>query len=153
MFLKKYVVLWNMSQIIALDYGKKRIGIAYTDDLQLIASGLTTIETSKIHLFLREYFVENQVENIVIGEPKTLSGDLNEVENDILKLIEKIKKDYPELKIHRVDERFTSKIAAHTISQSGMNKKKRQNKSLLDEISATLILQSFLEQKNNKFSL
>ena len=142
-----------MSQIIALDYGKKRIGVAYTDDLQLIASGLTTIETSKIHQFLSEYFMVNQVENIVIGEPKTLLGELNEVENDILKLIEKIKKDYPELKIHRVDERFTSKIAAHTISQSGMNKKKRQNKSLLDEISATLILQSFLEQKNNKFSL
>lgn len=140
-----------MSQIVALDYGKKRIGIACTDDLQLIASGLTTIETSKIHQFLNEYFVENKVENIVIGEPKTLSGELNEVENDIKKLIERIKKEYPSLKIHRVDERFTSKIAAHTISQSGMNKKKRQNKSLLDEISATLILQSFLEQKNTNF--
>lgn len=142
-----------MSQILALDYGKKRIGIAYTDDLQLIASGLTTIETSKVHQFLREYFSKNQVESIVIGEPKTLSGELNEVENDILKLIERIKKDYPNLKIYRVDERFTSKIAAHTISQSGMNKKKRHNKALLDEVSATLILQSFLEQKNNKFSL
>ena len=140
-----------MPKIISLDYGRKRVGIAETDDLQMIASGLRTVETIKIFEFLKEYFSTNNVDVMVIGEPKTLDNQLNEIENDILIFITKCNSIYPNLIIERVDERFTSKMAAFAISQSGMNKKKRQNKALLDEVSATIILQSYLEEKSNKF--
>ena len=136
-----------MSQVVAIDYGKVRCGIAATDDMQLIASALTTVETKNIFSFLEKYFSENKVETLVIGLPTDLKGNLSEIETDILKFVEKVKELFPEVEIHRFDERFTSKMASFFISQSGKNKKKRQEKALIDKVSATIILQNFLEQK------
>jgi len=136
-----------MSQVVAIDYGKVRCGIATTDDMQLIASALTTVETKNIFSFLEKYFSENKVETLVIGLPTDLKGNLSEIETDILKFIEKVKELFPEVEIHRFDERFTSKMASFFISQSGKNKKQRQEKALIDKVSATIILQNFLEQK------
>lgn len=136
-----------MSQVVAIDYGKVRCGIAATDDMQLIASVLTTVETKNIFSFLGKYFSENKVETLVIGLPTDLKGNLSEIETDILKFIEKVKELFPEVEIHRFDERFTSKMASFFISQSGKNKKQRQEKALIDKVSATIILQNFLEQK------
>ena len=136
-----------MSQVVAIDYGKVRCGIAATDDIQLIASALTTVETKNIFSFLEKYFSENKVETLVIGLPTDLKGNLSEIETDILKFVEKVKELFPEVEIHRFDERFTSKMASFFISQSGKNKKQRQEKALIDKVSATIILQNFLEQK------
>ena len=136
-----------MSQVVAIDYGKVRCGIAATDDIQLIASALTTVETKNIFSFLEKYFSENKVETLVIGLPTDLKGNLSEIETDILKFIEKVKELFPEVEIHRFDERFTSKMASFFISQSGKSKKQRQEKALIDKVSATIILQNFLEQK------
>ena len=136
-----------MSQVVAIDYGKVRCGLAATDDIQLIASALTTVETKNIFSFLEKYFSENKVETLVIGLPTDLKGNLSEIETDILKFIEKVKELFPEVEIHRFDERFTSKMASFFISQSGKNKKQRQEKALIDKVSATIILQNFLEQK------
>lgn len=136
-----------MSQIIAIDYGKARCGIAATDDLQIIASALTTVETKNLTYFLQKYFAENKVEAMVIGLPTDLRGNMSGIEIDILEFIEKAKNLFPEVKINRLDERFTSKMASFFISQSGKNKKQRQEKALIDKISATIILQNFLEQK------
>lgn len=136
-----------MSQVVAIDYGKVRCGIATTDDMQLIASALTTVETQNIFSFLEKYFLENKVETLVIGLPTDLKGNLSEIETDILKFIEKVKELFPEVEIHRFDERFTSKMASFFISQSGKSKKQRQEKALIDKVSATIILQNFLEQK------
>ena len=136
-----------MSQVVAIDYGKVRCGIAATDDMQLIASALTTVETKNIFSFLEKYFSENKVETLVIGLPTDLKGNLSEIETDILKFIEKVKELFPEVEIHRFDGRFTSKMASFFISQSGKNKKQRQEKALIDKVSATIILQNFLEQK------
>jgi putative Holliday junction resolvase len=136
-----------MSQVVAIDYGKVRCGIAATDDMQLIASALTAVETKNIFSFLEKYFSENKVETLVIGLPTDLKGNLSEIETDILKFIEKVKELFPEVEIHRFDERFTSKMASFFISQSGKNKKQRQEKALIDKVSATIILQNFLEQK------
>lgn len=136
-----------MSQVVAIDYGKVRCGIAATDDMQLIASALTTVETKNIFSFLEKYFLENKVETLVIGLPTDLKGNLSEIETDILKFIEKVKELFPEVEIHRFDERFTSKMASFFISQSGKSKKQRQEKALIDKVSATIILQNFLEQK------
>ena len=136
-----------MSQVVAIDYGKVRCGIAATDDMQLIASALTTVETKNIFSFLEKYFSENKVETLVIGLHTDLKGNLSEIETDILKFIEKVKELFPEVEIHRFDERFTSKMASFFISQSGKNKKQRQEKALIDKVSATIILQNFLEQK------
>lgn len=136
-----------MSQVVAIDYGKVRCGIAATDDMRLIASALTTVETKNIFSFLEKYFSENKVETLVIGLPTDLKGNLSKIETDILKFIEKVKELFPEVEIHRFDERFTSKMASFFISQSGKNKKQRQEKALIDKVSATIILQNFLEQK------
>ena len=136
-----------MGKIMAIDYGKKRCGIAVTDDMQIVASGLETIETRDIFEFLKKYFVENQVDSIVVGLPTDLKGNLSEVETEILKFLERFKSEFPEVKIHRFDERFTSKMASFFISQSGKSKKKREEKGLIDKVSATIILQNFLEQK------
>lgn len=136
-----------MGQILAVDYGKARCGIAATDDFQIIASGLPTVETKNIFNFFRKYLSENTVEALVVGLPTDLKGNLNDVETDILKFLEKFKTEFPAVKIHRFDERFTSKMASFFISQSGKSKKKREEKGLIDKVSATIILQNFLEQK------
>ena len=136
-----------MGQILAVDFGKKRCGLAATDDLRIIASGLDTVETTALMEFLRNYFDENSVDEVVIGLPTDLKGNMSEVEQDIQKFIEEFKSEFPEVSVVRFDERFTSKIASYFISQSGKNKKQRQEKGLIDKVSATLILQQYLEQK------
>ncbi len=136
-----------MGQILAVDFGKKRCGLAATDDLRIIASGLDTVETSVLMEFLRNYFGENSVDEVVLGLPTDLKGNMSEVEQDIQKFIEEFKSEFPEVSVVRFDERFTSKIASYFISQSGKNKKQRQEKGLIDKVSATLILQQYLEQK------
>ncbi|MBU4538637.1 MAG: Holliday junction resolvase RuvX [Weeksellaceae bacterium] len=136
-----------MGKIMAVDYGKKRCGIAVTDDMQIIASGLDTVETKDIFVFLQKYFSQNTVDAIVVGLPTDLKGNLSEIEEDIVQFIEKFKTEYSAVEIHRFDERFTSKMASFFISQSGKSKKKREEKGLIDKVSATIILQNFLEQK------
>lgn len=136
-----------MGQILAIDYGKARCGIAATDDMQIIASGLDTVETRFLMEFLKKYFTENKVDDLVVGLPTDLKGNISEVETDILQFIEEFHKEFPGITVHRLDERFTSKMASFFISQSGKNKKKRQEKGLIDKISATIILQNFLEQR------
>lgn len=136
-----------MGQILSIDYGKARTGIAVTDDMQIIASGLTTVETAKLIDFLKSYFSENPVDEIVIGLPTDLKGNMSDIETEIQKFISIFEKDFPEKKINRLDERFTSKMASFFISQSGKGKKQRQEKGLIDKVSATIILQNFLEQK------
>lgn len=136
-----------MGQIIAIDYGKARCGVAATDDMKIIASGLDTVETRFLMDFLKKYTVENSVEAIVVGLPVDLKGNISEVETDILGFIDNFKKEFPQIEVHRLDERFTSKMASFFISQSGKSKKQRQQKGLIDKVSATIILQNFLEQK------
>ena len=136
-----------MARILALDYGTKRTGIAVTDELQLIASGLTTVFTKDIFSYLKEYTKQEQVELFVIGEPKQMNNTESESEALIKPFIIKLKKLFPNMSIVRVDERFTSKMAFQTLIDSGLSKKKRQNKALIDEVSATLILQNFLYSK------
>ncbi|UKN02940.1 Holliday junction resolvase RuvX [Paracrocinitomix mangrovi] len=135
-----------MAKIIALDYGKKRTGIAATDELQIIASGLTTVDTKQLFDFLKDYLSKNQVESIVLGEPKKLDGTDTHSSEDVRKLKDKLGTTFG-LPVHMVDERFTSKMAFQTMIDSGLKKKQRQNKALVDEISATIILQSYLETK------
>ncbi|WP_312391267.1 Holliday junction resolvase RuvX [Chryseobacterium sp.] len=136
-----------MGQILAIDYGKARCGIAATDDMQIIASGLDTVQTPLLVDFLKKYFSENKVDEVVIGLPVDLKGNISEVETDILKFIEIFQKEFPTVKVNRLDERFTSKMASFFISQSGKSKKQRQEKGLIDKVSATIILQNFLEQR------
>lgn len=136
-----------MSRILAMDYGQKRTGIAVTDDLQLIASGLTTVLTTDLFKFLDQYLESEKVELFVVGEPKQMNYTASESEKFIGPFIEKLKNRF-QIPIVRVDERFTSKMAGQTMIDSGLKKKQRQNKALLDEISATIILQSYLYNKN-----
>ncbi len=133
-----------MGRLLAIDYGSKRTGIAITDELQLIASGLTTVETKDLLTFLKEYISLEQVDLMIIGEPKQKDGTHSLIESEIKSFIELILRDFPNLSIKRMDERFTSKLAFQTMIDSGLKKKKRQNKALVDEISATIILQSYL---------
>lgn len=137
-----------MGRIIAIDYGVKRTGIATTDEMQIIASGLTTVETPKLIEFLKDYFKKEDVELILVGEPRQMDNSPSESEKYILPFIEKINKEFPSIPVKRVDERFTSKMASQSLFESGMKKKKRQNKALLDEVSATIILQSYLYNKH-----
>ena len=136
-----------MGQIMAIDYGQKRTGIAVTDDMQIIASGLDTVETPKIFVFLEKYFTENTVETIVVGLPTDLKGNISEIETEIQSFLLKFREKFPEKNVERMDERFTSKMASYFISQSGKNKKQRQDKGMIDKVSATIILQNFLENK------
>lgn len=136
-----------MARLLAIDYGTKRTGIAVTDEMQLIASGLTTVATDKLLLFLKKYFAEENVELVIIGEPKQKDGSHSNVEEDIRKFIQNFLIEFSEMKIDRIDERFTSKMAFQTMIDSGLKKKQRQNKELIDEISATIILQDYLYSK------
>ena len=136
-----------MARILALDYGTKRTGVAITDELQLIASGLTTVETGKLLPFLKEYFANESVDLVIVGEPKQKDGNHSNVEEHILKFITKFSQVFPEMNLERMDERFTSKMAFQTMIDSGLKRKQRRNKALVDEVSATLILQSYLYSK------
>lgn len=135
-----------MSRILAIDYGSKRSGIAVTDPLRIIASGLTTVATAELLPFLKRYIVEENVGEIVVGKPKRMTNEDSDIEVEILKFLEKMQIEFPSILIHREDERFTSKIAFQTMLEVGMKKKQRQNKEFIDEISATIILQSYMNR-------
>lgn len=136
-----------MPRILAIDYGFKRTGIAVTDELQIIASGLTTVETPQLFEFLQKYFAQERVQKVLVGEPKQMNGTLSESAPMIEKFVQDFQIKFPEIPVVRVDERFTSKMAQRTMIDSGLKKKQRQNKSLLDEISATIMLQDYLTRK------
>ena len=136
-----------MPRILAIDYGLKRTGIAVTDEMQLIASGLTTVESPTLISFLKNYFSQEKVEKVLIGEPKQMNGLPSESAPIIEKFVLEFVKNFPEVNLVRVDERFTSKMAFQTMIDSGLKKKQRQNKALIDEISATIILQDYLGRK------
>ncbi|MBT8184522.1 MAG: Holliday junction resolvase RuvX [Eudoraea sp.] len=136
-----------MGRVLALDYGKVRTGIAVTDELQLIASGLTTVSTKSLLPFLSKYIPSEAVEAIVIGEPRQMDNSPSEAERLISPFIDTLKRAFPKIPIIRQDERFTSKLAVQSMIEGGLKKKKRQDKSLIDEISATLILQAYLNRR------
>lgn len=139
--------LYKMPRILAIDYGIKRTGIAVTDELQIIASGLTTIPSETIIPFLKDYFSKENVSTVLIGEPKQMNGLPSESAPIIEKFVETFSVEFPQMKVIRVDERFTSKMAFQTMIDSGLRKKQRQNKGLVDEIAATILLQDFLTRK------
>ncbi len=143
-----FFYICSMGQIMALDFGLKRTGIAVTDDLQIIASGLETVETGELIAYLEKYFKSNSVETVVVGLPTDLKGNLSAVEEDIQEFLKKFSSFFPKIKTVRLDERFTSKMASFFISQSGKSKKARQDKALIDKVSATILLQNYLEQVN-----
>ncbi|TDP59338.1 Holliday junction resolvase RuvX [Flavobacterium dankookense] len=136
-----------MPRILAIDYGIKRTGIAVTDELQIIASGLTTISSEATIAFLKNYFSLEKVEKVLIGEPKQMNGLASESTPIIEKFVLDFRNNFPEMKIERVDERFTSKMAFQTMIDSGLKKNQRKNKALIDEIAATILLQDYLTRK------
>ena len=139
-----------MGRIIAIDYGKKRTGVAVTDVLQLIANGLTTVPTSELMDFLLKYVEKEPVERIVVGHPKQMNNEDSENMKRIVPFVNQLKKKLPNIPVEWVDERFTSVLAHQAMLDGGLKKKARQDKALVDEISATIILQSYLESKRFK---
>jgi len=133
-----------MPRILAIDYGLKRTGLAVTDPLQIIATGLITIESPKLISFLKDYFSKEQVELILIGEPKNMDDTDTHATPLVRKCIEELQKNFPGIPIQKVDERFTSKMASRAMIEMGMKKKQRRNKALVDEIAATILLQEYL---------
>lgn len=136
-----------MGRILAIDYGAKRTGIAVTDTLQLIANALTTVPTHELIKFLESYFAQNSVDCVVIGKPMRMDNTPSENQKNIDAFVNRFKKLYPSMAIEFVDERFTSVLAQRTILDAGIKKKDRRNKALVDEISAVIILQSYMESK------
>jgi len=137
-----------MGSIIAIDFGLKRTGLAHTDPEKIIASGLCTLPTQEVLSFLKKHMEENEIETFVVGYPQQKDGSPSAIEDQILVFLSALKKEFPNQKIERYSERFTSKMAWQTIKQSDLKKKHRQNKALLDKISATLILQSYLSYQS-----
>lgn len=136
-----------MGRILALDYGRKRTGIAVTDILQIIANGLTTVPTHTLSEFLVQYVAKEQVELIIIGLPKQMNNEQSESMSYIKPFVQRLQKLLPDIPVKFVDERFTSVLAHRTMLEAGLKKKARQNKELVDEVSATIILQSYLESR------
>lgn len=136
-----------MPRILSIDYGMKRTGIAVTDEMQIIASGLTTVPSETLIVFLKEYFSKEKVEKVIIGEPKQMDGTPSESTVIIEKFIKKFQDNFPEMPLDRMDERFTSKMAFQTMIDSGLKKKQRQNKALIDEIAATIMLQDYMNRR------
>jgi putative holliday junction resolvase len=137
-----------MGRIMAIDYGRKRTGLAVTDDQQLIANGLTTVASHEIFNFLRSYTQKEQVEVFVVGEPKQMNNTPSESLKFIVPFVKRLIKEFPGIDVEMVDERFTSKMAFQTMIDAGLKKKDRQRKELIDTISATIILQSYLAGKS-----
>ena len=137
----------DMSRILAIDYGQKRTGLAVTDPLQIIANGLTTVPTAQLEAFVVDYVKREEVERIVVGLPRQNSGEYSENMRRITPFVNRLKKVLPGVPVEMVDERFTSVIAHRTMLEAGLKKKDRQNKALVDEISACIILQSYMESR------
>ncbi|MFO7829498.1 MAG: Holliday junction resolvase RuvX [Bacteroidales bacterium] len=138
-----------MGRILAIDYGRKRVGIAVTDPMQMIANSLTTVHSKDIWDFLADYLNKESVDCIVVGYPKQMNNQASEAVRFINPFVQRLVKLYPEMDVKLVDERFTSKMAHQTMIDAGLKRKARQNKALVDTISATIILQSYLEQRSN----
>lgn len=136
-----------MSRILAIDYGKKRTGLAVTDPLQMIATGLTTVATHDLIPYLKKYLALEAVELFLIGDPKNLDGEATDATALVTECVRILQKNFPQIPVKKVDERFTSKLAFRSMIDSGLKKKDRQNKGLVDEISATIILQEYLQYK------
>ncbi len=137
---------FDLGRILALDYGKKRTGVAVTDELQLIASGLTTVASEELIPFLENYMEKEKVERIIVGEPRQMDNTPSESEVLIRPFLIKLETRFPNISIERQDERFTSKMAFQSMIDGGLTKKQRKNKALVDEISATIILQAYLNR-------
>ena len=140
-----------MGRILAIDYGRKRVGIAVTDPLKIIANGLTTVKSCDVLKFLSDYLSKETVELIVVGLPKTMNNEESDSMQYIKPFVEKLKKQHPNVPIEMYDERFTSVLAHKAMLEGGLKKKERQNKALVDEISSTIILQSFMESNRMNF--
>lgn len=136
-----------MARIICIDYGLKRTGLAVTDPLQIIATGLTTVHSKELIPFLKEYFASEEVELIIIGEPKNLDDSDTHATPLVEKCIKDLQKNFPHIPIKKVDERYTSKMASRAMIEMGMKKKQRRNKALVDEIAATIMLQEFMQNR------
>lgn len=135
-----------MGRIIAIDYGKKRTGLAVTDPLKIIATGLTTVETPKLIAYLKEYSAKENVEQVIIGMPTNMDDSDTHATPLVRNFILQFRKTFPSIPITEVDERFTSKMATQAMLQMGLKKKQRQNKALVDEIAATIMLQEYLNK-------
>ncbi len=140
----------NMGRILSIDYGKKRTGLAVTDPLQIIANGLTTVPTSELMAFIKGYVGREQVERIIVGQPKQADGADSENMKRVEPFVQRLRKELPDIPVEYFDERFTSVLAHQAMLQGGLKKKDRQNKALVDEISATIILQGWMESRRNK---
>ncbi|MEO5571880.1 MAG: Holliday junction resolvase RuvX [Bacteroidia bacterium] len=138
-----------MGRIIAIDYGTKRTGIAVTDPEKIIATGLTTVRTHELFSFLEKYLIENNVECFVVGDPKQMNNSASESAKAINDFVIKLKKKFNEIPVKRIDERFTSKMAMQAIRDSGLKKSDRQKKELVDMVSATIMLQFYMETANH----
>lgn len=138
-----------MARLLSIDYGKKRCGIAVSDPLQIIANGLVTVETHNLIHFLKKYFIDENVEKVIIGMPKNLNNTDTDATQAVRLFIGKFKKIFPNIPIIEVDERYTSKMATQTIIEAGIKKKERRNKSLIDEVSATIMLKDYMLYKDN----
>ncbi|HNV49357.1 MAG TPA: Holliday junction resolvase RuvX [Bacteroidales bacterium] len=136
-----------MGRILAIDYGQKRVGLAVTDEMQIIATGLDTVHVNDLFAYLEKYMEGKSIEKIVVGEPRNLDNTPSDSQRFIEPFIKKLKKHFPDIPVFRVDERFTSKMAKDVILSSGIGKKARQKKELVDKISATIMLQSFMQQQ------
>ena len=135
-----------MARIMAIDYGGKRTGLAVTDPLQIVATGLTTIETPQLFKYLKEYFSKEPVELILIGMPTNWDDSDTHATPLVRKAIERLHKEFPQIPVRTVDERYTSKMAKQAILEMGIKKKERRNKALVDEIAATIMLQEYMQQ-------
>lgn|SRR5690554_1612972 len=138
-----------MARLLSIDYGKKRTGLAVSDPLQLIANGLTTVETPKLFDFLADYFEKEEVERVIVGLPRQMDNEPSENMKRVEPFVNRLRKLYPHIPVEYYDERFTSKMAQQTIIDAGLKKKERQRKELVDEISATILLQGYMESRRN----
>ena len=136
-----------MGRIVALDYGKKRTGLAVSDPLKMIAGGLTTLTSIETIGFLKKYVAENEVDSFILGDPRQMNNKPSENRERVLKFKKDLQRTFPDIEIKMIDERFTSHLAHQAMIQGGLKKKDRRNKALVDELSATILLQSFLEAR------
>jgi len=140
-----------LARILAIDYGRKRVGLAVTDPMQIIANGLDTVPAKDLLDYLEKYMTNEEVELFVVGYPKQLNNEDSESMKYLKPFLGKLKKKFPDIPVEMVDERFTSKIAFQTMIDGGLKKKQRQDKAMIDKVSATIILQSYMETKRNMF--
>lgn len=138
-----------VARILSIDYGRKRTGLAVTDPLQIIAGGLATVSTYQLLEFLHDYFLKEDVELVVVGEPRQTNGKPSENMGRVKAFVEKFRKQFPNIAVTMYDERFTSTLAHHAMLDAGLKRKARQDKALVDEVSATIILQSFMESRRS----